>query len=58
VQAALFNYPQRGTGADGYHLSARDGNFIAFNGDENTYGRVRRELLTLQMLDSLYARVR
>jgi uncharacterized protein YraI len=58
VQAALFSYPQRGTGEDGYHLARRDGNFTAFNGDENTYGRVRRELLTLQMLDALYGRVR
>ncbi|MCU0513776.1 MAG: SH3 domain-containing protein [Anaerolineae bacterium] len=54
VQSALFNYPARGTAEDGFHLAARDAGFVSFTGDENNYGRTRRELMTLELLNTLY----
>jgi uncharacterized protein YraI len=53
VRSVLYNYANRGTGPDGYHLSVRDTEFTSFGGDQNTYGRTERELLTLQMLKAL-----
>ena len=53
VRSALYNYNNRGTGPDGYHLSVRDVNVTNFTGDELEYGRTLRELLTLQMLQAL-----
>jgi hypothetical protein len=58
LRAALVNYPNWGTGEDGYHLSYRDPAFTSFGGDQNTHGRALRELLTLQMLEALVARAR
>jgi uncharacterized protein YraI len=54
IQAALYNYPARGTATDGFHLAARVKDFISFTGDENTYGRTKRELLTLEVLNRLH----
>ena len=53
VRSALYEYANRGTGPDGYHLSVRDPNVTNFTGDELTYGRTLRELLTLQVLQAL-----
>lgn len=53
VRSALYEYENRGTGPDGYHLSVRDPNVTNFTGDELTYGRTLRELLTLQVLQAL-----
>ncbi len=53
LRSVLNSYANRGTGPDGYHLSVRDTEFTGFGGDQNTYGRTMRELLTLQMLQQL-----
>ncbi len=53
VRAVLSSYPNRGMGSDGYHFLVRDTNVTNFTGDEQTYGRTERELLTLQMLEAL-----
>jgi uncharacterized protein YraI len=53
VRSVLHDYANHGTGPDGYHLSVRDTEFTSFGGDELTYGRTMRELLTLQMLQAL-----
>ncbi len=53
VRSVLHDYDNRGTGPDGYHLSVRDPEFTSFGGDQNTYGRTMRELMTLQMLQAL-----
>jgi hypothetical protein len=53
LRSALYTYNNRGTGPDGYHLSVRDPETSSFGGDQNTYGRTLRELLTLQMLQRL-----
>jgi uncharacterized protein YraI len=53
VRSVLHNYTNHGTGPDGYHLSVRDPEWTGFGGDELTYGRTMRELLTLQMLQAL-----
>src|SRR5690606_20691573 len=53
LRATLHEYDNRGTGPDGYHLSVRDTEYTGFGGDELTYGRTMRELLTLQMLQAL-----
>jgi uncharacterized protein YraI len=53
VRSVLHDYANRGTGPDGYHLSVRDTEYTGFGGDELTYGRTMRELLTLQMLKAL-----
>jgi hypothetical protein len=53
LRSALYGYNNRGTGPDGYHLSVRDPETSSFGGDQNTYGRTLRELLTLQMLERL-----
>jgi uncharacterized protein YraI len=55
LQAAVAGYPQRGTREDGFHLSSKDGGaFTPFTGEENQYGRTKRELMTLELLNSLY----
>ncbi len=53
LRSATYEYANRGTGADGYHLSVRDNEFTSFGGDQNEFGRTLRELLTLQMLQQL-----
>ncbi len=53
VRSAEYTYPNRGMGPDGYHFSVRDTSTTDFTGDEKTYGRTERELLTLQMLKAL-----
>lgn len=55
VRAQMYDYENRGTGSDGYHLSFRDEYFTSFGGDQETYGRPMRELLTLQVLRDLHA---
>ena len=53
-RAALYNYDNRGTGPDGYHLSVRDPAETTFTGDELIYGRTFRELQSLQILHDLH----
>jgi Bacterial SH3 domain/GDSL-like Lipase/Acylhydrolase family len=53
LRAAVAGYDNHGTGPDGYHLSVRDPDFTSFGGDELSYGRSMRELLTLQILKAL-----
>ncbi|MCA9906135.1 MAG: SGNH/GDSL hydrolase family protein, partial [Anaerolineae bacterium] len=55
LRAALYNYENRGTGSDGYHLSVRDPSTTTFTGDEFVYGRTYRELQSLQILFDLQA---
>jgi hypothetical protein len=52
-RAALYNYDNHGTGPDGYHLSVRDPSRSELGGDELTYGRTYRELMSLQILYDL-----
>jgi len=58
LRAALADYTDWGTGEDGYHLAYRDPEYTSFGGDQNTFGRTLRELLTLQMLNELVSRAR
>lgn len=58
LRAALADYPDWGTGGDGYHLAYRDPEYTSFGGDQNQFGRAMRELLTLQMLHELVTRAR
>jgi hypothetical protein len=53
LRVAVYNYPDHGTGEDGYHLSVRSVEETTFTGDELVYARTTRELLTLQMLYDL-----
>lgn len=53
LRAATYEYENRGTGPDGYHLSVRDPESTTFTGDQDVFGRTLRELLTLQMLQQL-----
>ncbi|MEO8606507.1 MAG: GDSL-type esterase/lipase family protein [Chloroflexota bacterium] len=53
LRIAVWNYTDHGTGEDGYHLSVRTADETTFTGDENTYGRTMRELLSLQILYDL-----
>lgn len=53
LRIAVWNYTDHGTGEDGYHLSVRSVDETTFTGDEKTYGRTMRELLTLQILYDL-----
>jgi hypothetical protein len=53
LRVAIYNYTDHGTGGDGYHLSVRSVDETTFTGDEFTYGRTLRELLTLQILYDL-----
>jgi hypothetical protein len=50
---ALHNLPNQGCVEEGFHLSYRVDGVVNFTGDELIYGKDRRELLTLQMLDAL-----
>lgn len=54
IRAALYNYDNRGTGPDGYHLSVRNPAETTFTGDEFVYGRTYRELQSLQILYDLH----
>ncbi len=56
-RAALYNYPNHGTGSDGYHLSVRDETRSEFGGDELQYGRTYRELQSLQILYDIMSAV-
>ncbi len=53
-RAALYNYDNRGTGPDGYHLSVYDPGNTSFTGDEFIYGRIYRELQSLLILNDLH----
>ena len=53
ARATLYDFANRGTGPDGYHLSVRDPRQTTFNGDETLYGRTWLELQTLQLLRDL-----
>lgn len=53
LRVAVYNYPDHGTGEDGYHLSVRSVEETTFTGDELLFARTTRELLTLQMLYDL-----
>jgi hypothetical protein len=53
LRAALYNYDNRGTGPDGYHLSVRDASKTELAGDEAIFGRPYRELQSLQILYDL-----
>ncbi len=50
---ALHDLPNQGCVEEGFHLSYRVDGVVNFTGDELIYGKDRRELLTLQMLDAL-----
>jgi hypothetical protein len=50
---ALHDLPNQGCVEEGFHLSYRVDGVLNFTGDELIYGKDRRELLTLQMLDAL-----
>lgn len=51
--AAVQSLPNAGIGPDRSHLSARVGDFCAFDGAEQALGGTLRNLLTLQALDQL-----
>ncbi len=54
LQQMTLNYPNQGTGPDGYHLSYEQYDFMSFAEPAvETYGRNLRELVTLQMLDEI-----
>jgi hypothetical protein len=57
LRVAVYSYQDHGTGPDGYHLSVRDVGETTFTGDELVYGRTMRELLTLEVLNTLYQKV-
>lgn len=57
VRAALYQYDNRGTAYDGYHLSVRDPQFTSFTGDQFEYGRTYYEWLTLTLLHDLHTRL-
>jgi hypothetical protein len=50
---ALHDLPNQGCVEEGFHLSYRVDGVLNFTGDELIYGKDRRELLSLQMLDAL-----
>ena len=51
---SALNLPDRGVGADKYHLSMNGlSYYIALNGEQNQYGLTLRNMLTLQALDDL-----
>jgi len=54
VRAAIYDYPNHGTGTDGYHLSVRTTSFTSFNGDHLKFGRTYYEWLTLSLLNDLH----
>lgn len=54
VRAATFNFDNRGTGPDGYHLSVPDGAPTFFTGDQEHYGRTLYEFNAMQVLYKLY----
>lgn len=56
-RAALYDYPNHGTGSDGYHLSVRDETRSEFGGDEFQFGRTYRELQSLQILYDIMSAV-
>jgi uncharacterized protein YraI len=45
--------PDSGVGPDKYHLSQKDSGRIVLNSDEHQWGLALRDLLTLQMLDTI-----
>ncbi len=54
LQQMAANFPNQGTGPDGYHLSFEQYDFISLADPAvTTYGRNLRELRTLQMLDAI-----
>ncbi len=53
VRAATAPLPNQGCLDEGYHLSFIAENWMSFNGEEFTYGRHMRELLSLQVLHTL-----
>lgn len=58
LQQRTLNFPNQGTGGDGYHLSYEQYEFISFAAPlVATYGRNFRELVTLQMLDEIMHKV-
>lgn len=58
LQQRTREYPNQGTGGDGYHLSYENYEFISFAAPVvATYVRNLRELLTLQMLDEIMHKV-
>jgi len=54
LRAATWNYDNRGTGDDGYHLSVDQQGATYFTGDEQDYGRTLWELMSLQVLHDLH----
>jgi hypothetical protein len=53
LQGAAANLPGRGVGSDKFHLTQRSDDWINLTGDENQYGSIMRNLITLQALDNL-----
>lgn len=45
--------PDNGVGPDKFHLSQKDNRRVVFNNDEHQWGLSLRDLLTLQMLDTI-----
>lgn len=55
IRSVVYNYENRGTGPDGYHLSAPpDGSATAFGGNEDVFARTMYEFLAMQVLTELY----
>lgn len=50
--------PDNGVGPDKFHLSLKDSSQMVFNSDEHQWGLALRDLLTLQMLDTIRRSVR
>jgi hypothetical protein len=53
LQGALYHLPNQGCIEEGFHLSYRVDGVLNFTGDEQVYGKDRRELLTVTMLHEL-----
>lgn len=57
LKAATYDLPNQGCIEEGFHLSYRVDGVLNFTGDEEVYGKDRRELLTLEMLHELRVHV-
>ncbi len=53
LEVAASSLPGRGVGSDFFHMTQRGDDSINLTGDEYQYGATMRNLLTLQMLDTL-----
>ncbi len=58
LRADTVWYPNRGTDADGFHMSTPPGGKTSFTGNESLYARTLYELRVLEMLHAVDAAVR